>query len=88
MNVIKQRTYDQFLRRNTDVYTEYARMVFLYCGESMGCQIAMSTTKIKYNQPTKKTYGHPSEQLIPKMWPVSNSKRTKNNMNTHKVKHH
>ena len=32
--------------------------------------------------------GQPSEQLFPKRWPLSNRNRTKNNMNTPKVKRH
>ena len=39
-------------------------------------------------QNTERTYGQPSEQLFPKMWLLSNRNRTKNNMNTHKVKRH
>ena len=38
-------------------------------------------TNITNSQNTKRTYGQPS-----KRWPLSN--QTKNNMNTHKVKHH
>ena len=34
----------------------------------------------------KRTYGQPSELLLPKRWPPSNRDRTKNNMNKHKVK--
>ena len=45
-------------------------------------------TKITNSQNTKITYGQPSEQLFPKRWPLSNLNRTKNNMNTHKVKRH
>ena len=45
-------------------------------------------TKITKSQNTKRTYGQPSEQLFPKWWPLSNPNRTKNNMNTHKVKRH
>ena len=37
---------------------------------------------------TKRTYGQPSEQLFPKRWPLSNQNRTKNNMDTRKVKRH
>ena len=37
---------------------------------------------------TKRIYGQPSEQLFPKKWPLSNLDRTKNNMNTRKVKRH
>ena len=36
----------------------------------------------------QRTYGQPSEQLVPKRWPLSNPNRTKNNKNIHKVKHH
>ena len=43
---------------------------------------------ITNNHNTKRTYGQPSEQLFPKRWPFSNRNRTKNNMNTHKVKRH
>ena len=43
-------------------------------------------TKITNSQNEKRTYGQPSEQLFPNMWPLSNPKRTKNNMNTRKVK--
>ena len=45
-------------------------------------------TNIPNSQNTKRTYGQTSEQLIPKRWPLSNRNRTKNNMNTHKVKRH
>ena len=45
-------------------------------------------TKITNSQNTKRTYCHPSEQLFPKRWPLSNPSRTKNNMSTHKVKRH
>ena len=45
-------------------------------------------TKITHSQNTKRTYGHPSEQLFPKRLPLSNPNRTKNNMNTRKVKRH
>ena len=45
-------------------------------------------TKITDSQNTKITYGQPSEQLFPKRWPLSNPNRTKNNMNTRKVKCH
>ena len=44
--------------------------------------------KITHSQNTKRTYGQPSEQLFPKRWPISNPNRTKNNMNTRKVKRH
>ena len=44
-------------------------------------------TNITNSQNTKRTYGQPSEQLIPKRWPLSNRNRTKN-MNAHKVKRH
>ena len=40
-------------------------------------------TKITNSQNIKRTYG----QLFPKRWPQSNQNRTKNNMNTRKVKH-
>ena len=43
-------------------------------------------TNITNSQNTKRTYGQPSEQLFPKRWPLSNPNRTKNNMNTRKVK--
>ena len=45
-------------------------------------------TYITHSQKTKRTYGRPSKQLFPKRWPLSNRNRTKNNMNTHKVKRH
>ena len=45
-------------------------------------------TKITNSQNTKITYGQPSEQLFPKRWPLSNPNRTKNRMNTRKVKRH
>ena len=45
-------------------------------------------TNTTNSQNTKRTYGQPSEQLFLKRWPLSNRNRTKNNMNTHKVKHH
>ena len=45
-------------------------------------------TYITNSQNTKRTYGQPSEQLFPKRWPLSNRNRTKNNMNTRKVKRH
>ena len=45
-------------------------------------------TKITNSQNTKRSYGQPSEQLFPKSWPLSNPNRTKNNMNTRKVKRH
>ena len=44
--------------------------------------------KITNSQTTKRTYGQPIEQLFPKRWPLSSPNRTKNNMNTRKVKHH
>ena len=43
-------------------------------------------TNITNSQNKKITYGQPSEQLVPKRWPLSSRNRTKNNMNTHKVK--
>ena len=45
-------------------------------------------TKITNSQNTKRTYGQPSEQLFPKRWLLSNQNRTKNDMNTRKVKRH
>ena len=45
-------------------------------------------TKITNSQNTKRTYSQPSEQLFPKRWPLSNSYRSKNDMNTHKMKRH
>ena len=44
--------------------------------------------KITNSQYTKRTYGQPSKHLFPKRWPLSNQNRTKNNMNTRKVKRH
>ena len=43
-------------------------------------------TNITNSQNIKITYCQPSEQLFPKRWPRSNRNRTKNNMNTRKVK--
>ena len=37
---------------------------------------------------TRITYGEPSKQHFPKKWPLSNSNRFENNMNTHKLKRH
>ena len=45
-------------------------------------------SKITNSQNTTRTYGQPSEQLFPKRLPLSNPNRTKNNMNTRKVKRH
>ena len=45
-------------------------------------------TKITNSQNTKRTYGQPIEQLFPKRWPLSNRNRTKQYMNTRKVKRH
>ena len=45
-------------------------------------------TKITNSQNTKRTYGQISEQLFSKRWPLSNTKRTKTNMNKHQVKRH
>ena len=45
-------------------------------------------TKITNSQNKKGTYGQPNEQLFPKRWPLSNQNRTKNNINTRKVKRH
>ena len=39
-------------------------------------------------QKTMRTNGQPSEQLLPKRWPLSNPNRTKSIMNKRKVKHH
>ena len=55
--------------------------------QAIGTQIQPSKpireiTNITSSQNTKRTYGHPSEQLFPKRWPLSNRNRTKNNMNT------
>ena len=44
-------------------------------------------TKITNSQNTR-TYAQPSEQLFSKRWPLSNTYRTKINMNTSKVKRH
>ena len=43
-------------------------------------------TKITIRLNTKRTFGQPSEQLFPKRWPLSNRNRTKNSIETHKVK--
>ena len=43
---------------------------------------------IMNSQNTKRTYDQPSEQLFPKRWSLSNPNRTKNYMNTRKVKGH
>ena len=61
--------------------------------EAIGTKIQSSKPKreilnITNSQNTKRTYGQPSKQLSPKRWPLSNRNRTKNNMNTHKVKRH
>ena len=61
--------------------------------EAIRTQIQPSKPKrgianITNSQNTKRTCGQPSEQLFPKRWPLSNRNRTKNNMNTHKVKRH
>ena len=45
-------------------------------------------TNITNSQNTKIKYGQPSEQLFPKRLKLSNRNRTKNNMNTRKVKRH
>ena len=45
-------------------------------------------TNITNSQNTKGTYGQPREQLFPKRWPLNNRNRTRNNMNTRKVKRH
>ena len=44
--------------------------------------------KITNSQSKKRTYGQPSEQPFPKRWSLINPNRTKNNMNTRKVKRH
>ena len=44
-------------------------------------------TNITNSQNTKRKYGQASNQLFPKRWPLSNRNQTKNNMNTHKVRH-
>ena len=46
----------------------------------------LEITKITNSQNTKRTNGQPREQFFPKMWPLSNQHRTKNNMNIHKMK--
>ena len=43
-------------------------------------------TKITNNQNTKRTSGQTREQFFPKLWPLSIQNRTKNNINTHKMK--
>ena len=43
-------------------------------------------TKNTNSQNTKRTYCHPSKQLFPKRWPLSNPNRSNYNMNTCKVK--
>ena len=43
-------------------------------------------TKITNSQNTNRACGQPSKQLFPKRRQLSNPNRTKNNMNTHKVK--
>ena len=45
-------------------------------------------TNITNTQTSKRTHSQPSEQLFPKRWPLSNRYRTKNNINTRKVKRH
>ena len=45
-------------------------------------------TDITNSQNIKSTYGQPSEQLFTKRWPLSKQNRTKNNMNTRKLKRH
>ena len=44
--------------------------------------------KITNIQNTERTYNQPSEQLFPERWLLCNLNRTKNNMNTRKVKRH
>ena len=43
-------------------------------------------TLITNSQNTMRTYGQPIKQSFPKRWPLSKPDRTKDNMNTHKVK--
>ena len=40
-------------------------------------------TKVTNSQNTKRTYGQPTEQLLPKRWQLSNLNQTKNDMNKH-----
>ena len=59
--------------------------------EAIRTQIQPSKPKRGINkntnsQNTKRTYGHPSKQIFPKRWPLSNPNRSKYNMNTCKVK--
>ena len=54
--------------------------------EAIRTRIQREKNNITNSQNTKRTYGQPSEQLLPKRWPLSNRIRTKNNINTHKVK--
>ena len=59
--------------------------------EAITAQIQLSKreiTNITNSQNTKRTYGQPSEQIFPKRWPLSIQNQTKNNMNTHMLKHH
>ena len=45
-------------------------------------------TNITNSQNAKRTHGQPSGQLFPKRRSLSNRNRTRNNMNTRKVKRH
>ena len=45
-------------------------------------------TNITNSQTKKRTYGKPSERLVPKRRPLRNRNRTKNDKNTRKVKRH
>ena len=48
----------------------------------------LEITNITNSQKTKITYGQPSEQIFPKVWPLNNRNRSKTNMDTRKVKRH
>ena len=50
--------------------------------------VLKTKTNITNRQNTKRTYVQPIEQLFPKRWPLSNLNRTKNSINTRKVKRH
>ena len=61
--------------------------------QSFRTQLQPSKPKPEINniinsQNTKRTYCQPSEQLFPKRWSLRNRNRTKNNMDTNKVKIH
>ena len=49
---------------------------------------AFKITKITNSQNSKRTYGQPSGQLFPTLWPLINPNRTKNDIIKHKVKRH